>query len=87
MVRHTDPTTNEPQFKPDEVREMRRSFDGLDKDGGGSLDQAELIEATKACGVDDVEEDDIASMLSKVVTDTTARRTPWEGRGTVPWPV
>jgi hypothetical protein len=55
---------------------MRRSFDGLDKDGGGSLDQAELIEATKACGVDDVEEDDIASMLSKVGTTTP----PHDGR-------
>ena len=52
-------------FAEDEICNLRKSFDEFDGDGEGSLDHAELLEATKACGVDSIEDAEIVAIIEQ----------------------
>lgn len=57
------------KFNDTDVKKLRRSFDDIDKDGGGTLDREEIVEATKQFGIDDVSEEDVRAMLEKFDTN------------------
>ena len=70
MMQESAELTPEPppqlhKFKDDEVKQLRKSFEEFDADGGGNLDKEEIVLAAQKSGMDDVTEEDIRMMLDK----------------------
>ena len=70
MMQQSAELTPEPppqlhKFKDDEVKQLRKSFEEFDRDGGGNLDKEEIVLAAQNSGMDDVTEEDIRMMLDK----------------------
>ena len=56
------------KFKDDELKQLRKSPEEFDADGGGNLDKEEIVLAARKSGMDDVTEDGTPALLTKKMT-------------------